>query len=101
MNTAMNIAASGMLTASTGFTAGASNLLHLESASPVPATSPQQQVAPAPGSVSPFANMQNMTAIDPVQQTVSMMTASLAYRANIVTFKTAQQMEAALLNAMA
>ena len=138
MNTAMNIAVSGMLAASTGFTASASNLANLESAGPVPATSPQQQVAPAPGSVyqpvaatrtaqpgggvtasitptlpsytlaydpsQPFANMQGMVAepnIDPAQQVVNMMTASLAYKANIATFKTAQQMETTLLNTIA
>ena len=138
MNAAMNIAVSGMLVASTGLAASASNLANLESAVPVPATSPQQQVAPAPGSVyqpvavtqtaqpdggvrasvtpslpsyalaydpsAPYANMQGMVAepnIDPAQQTVNLMTASLAYRANIATFKTAQRMEKTLLDAMA
>ena len=104
MNTAMNIAVSGMLAASAGFTASASNLVNLESASPVPAASPQQQVAPAPGSVSQplVANMQGMVAanIDPAQQAVNMMTAALAYKANIATFKTAQQMEKTLLDTM-
>jgi flagellar basal-body rod protein FlgC len=138
MNTAMNIAVSGMLAASTGFTASASNLANLESDGPVPATSPQQPVAQAPGSVyqpvavtqmlepgggvsaavtpslpsytlaydssAPFANVQGMVAqpnVDPAREIVNQMTASLAYRANIATFKTAQEMEKTLLDAMA
>jgi flagellar basal-body rod protein FlgC len=138
MNTAMNIAVSGMRAASTGLAASASNLANLESDGPVPATSPQQQVAQAPGSVyqpvavtqtaqpgggvtasvtpslpsyalaydpsAPFANMQGMVAtpnVDPAQEIVNQMTASLAYRANIATFKTAQQMEKSLLDALA
>ena len=138
MNAAMNIAVSGMRAASTGFVASASNLANLESAGPVPATSPQQQVAPAPGSVyqpiavtdtaqpgggvaatvapslpsytlaydpsAPFANMQGMVAmpnVDPAQEAVNQITASLAYRANIATFKTAAEMEKTLLDAMA
>ena len=138
MNTAMNIAVSGMLAASTGLAASASNLANLESDGPVPATSPQQQVAPAPGSVyqpvgvaqtaepgggvtaavaatlpsytlaydpsAPFANLQGMVAapnIDPAREMVNQITASLAYRANIAAFKTAQEMEKTLLDAMA
>lgn len=138
MNTAMNIAVSGMLAASAGVTASASNLVNLESDGPVPAANPQQQVAPAPGSVyqpvsamqtaqadggvsttltptlpgytltydpsAPFANMQGMVAqpnIDPAQQIVNMTTASLAYKANIATFKVAEQMEKTLLNVTA
>lgn len=104
MNTAMNIAVSGMRAASTGFTASASNLANLESDGPVPATSPQQPVAPAPGRVVPFATMPGVIAqpdADPAQDLVNEMTASLAYRANIATFKTAQQMEKTLLDAMA
>jgi flagellar basal-body rod protein FlgC len=138
MNTAMNIAVSGMLAASTGLNASASNLANLESDGPVPATSPQQPVAQAPGSVyqpvaatqtaqpgsgvtasvtpslpsyalaydpsAPFANMQGMVAapnIDPAQEIANQMTASFAYRANIATFKTAQQMEKTLLDATA
>ena len=138
MNTAMNIAVSGMRAASTGLAASASNLANLESDGPVPATSPQQPVAQAPGSVyqpvavtqtaqsgggvtasvtpslpsyalaydpsAPFANMQGMVAtpnVDPAQEVVNQMTASLAYRANIATFKTAQQMEKSLLDATA
>ena len=138
MNTAMNIAVSGMLAASAGLNASASNLANLESDGPVPATSPQQPVAPAPGSVyqavavtqaaqpgggvtasvtpslpsytlaydpsAPFANMQGMVAqpnVDPAQEVVNQMMASLAYRANIATFKTAQQMEKSLLDATA
>jgi flagellar basal-body rod protein FlgC len=138
MNTAMNIAVSGMLAASAGLNASASNLANLESDGPVPATSPQQPVAQAPGSVyqavaltqtaqpgggvtasvtpalpsyalaydpsAPFANMQGMVAapnVDPAQEMVNQMTASLAYRANIATFKTAQQMEKTLLDATA
>jgi flagellar basal body rod protein FlgC len=105
MNTAMNIAVSGMRAASTGFAASASNLANLESDGPVPAISPQQPVASAPGRVSqPLANMQGMIAepdADPAQQVVNLMTASLAYRANIVSFKTAQQMEKTLLDATA
>ena len=138
MNTAMNIAVSGMLAASAGLNASASNLANLESDGPVPATSPQQPVAPAPGSVyqpvhvtdaaqpgggvsttvspslpaytlaydpgAPFANMQGMVAapnIDPAREVVNQITASLAYKANIATFKTAQQMEKTLLDALA
>jgi flagellar basal-body rod protein FlgC len=140
MNTAMNVAVSGMLAASAGLNASASNLANLESDGPVPATSPQQPVAPAPGSVyqavavtqtaqpgggvtasvtpslpsyalayDPFANMQGMVAtpnvatpnIDPAHEVVNQMMASLAYRANIATFKTAQQMEKSLLDATA
>jgi flagellar basal-body rod protein FlgC len=138
MNTAMNIAVSGMLAASTGLNASASNLANLESDGPVPATSPQQPVAQAPGSVyqavavtqtaqpgggvtasvmpslpsyalaydpsAPFANMQGMVAtpnVDPAQEVVNQMMAALAYRANIATFKTAQQMEKTLLDATA
>ena len=135
MNTAMNVAVSGMLAASAGLNASASNLANLESDGPVPATSPQQPVAQAPGSVyqpvavtqtaqpgggvtasvtpslpsyalayDPFANMQGMVAqpnIDPAQEIVNQMTAALAYRANIATFKTAQQMEKTLLDATA
>jgi flagellar basal-body rod protein FlgC len=138
MNTAMNIAVSGMLAASAGLNASASNLANFESDGPVPATSPQQPVAQAPGSVyqavaatqtvqpgggvtasvspslpsyalaydpsAPFANMQGMVAtpnVDPAQEVANQMMAALAYRANIATFKTAQQMEKALLDAVA
>ena len=88
INTAMNIAVSGMRAASAGFAASASNLANLESDGPVPATSPQQPAAP-PGRIVPFTNTQSM---DPAQGIVNQITASLAYRANIATFKTAQRM---------
>jgi flagellar basal-body rod protein FlgC len=138
MNTAMNIAVSGMRAASAGLNASASNLANLESDGPVPATSPQQPVAQAPGGVyqpvaltqtaqsgggvtasvmpslpsyalaydpsAPFANMQGIVAapnVDPAQEVMNQMTASLAYRANVATFKTAQQMEKTLLDATA
>ena len=138
MNSAMTIAVSGMLAASTSLTASASNLANLQSDGPVPATDPQQPVAPAPGSVyqpvqvtdgaqpgggvsatvspslpaytlaydptAPYANMQGMVAqpnVDPAREVVNQITASLAYKANIVTFKTAQQMEKTLLDALA
>ena len=39
--------------------------------------------------------------VDPAREIVNQMTAALAYRANIATFKTAQQMEKTLLDAMA
>jgi flagellar basal body rod protein FlgC len=102
MNSAMNIAVSGMRAASTGFAASASHLVNLESDGPAPATSPQQQVASAPGRVAPFASMQGvMVQSDAAQDVANMMTASLAYRANIASFKTAQQMEKTLLDATA
>jgi hypothetical protein len=98
MNSAMDIAVSGMHDASAGFAASAADLVNLESASPVPAASPQQQVAPAPGSV-----LEPVAVTPPdggIAATVNMMTAALAYKANIATFKTAQQMEKTLLDAM-
>jgi flagellar basal-body rod protein FlgC len=52
----------------------------------------------------PFANMQGMVAtsnVDPAREVLNQMMASLAYRANIATFKTAQQMEKTLLDATA
>ena len=138
MNTAMTIAASGMLAASTSLTASASNLANLQSDGPVPATDPQQPVAPAPGSVyqpvqvtdtaqpgggvratvqpslpaytlaydptAPYANMQGMVAApntDPAREVVNQVAASFAYKANIAVFKTAQQMEKTLLDALA
>lgn len=97
MNAAMNIAVSGMRAASTSFAASAANLANLES------VSPGQQVTPAPGSV-PFANLQGLIVapeIDPAREVVNQLTASLAYRANIATFKTAQRMEKTLLDALA
>ena len=99
----MNIAVSGMRAASASFTASASNLANLESDGPVPATSPQQPVAPAPGRVVPFANIEgaNIPNADPAQGMVNLMTASLAYQANIATFKTSQQMEKTLSDAVA
>lgn len=103
MNAAMNIAVLGMRAASTGFAASAANLANLENTGPVPATSPGQQVAPAPGSV-PFANPQSMVVAsetDPAREIVNQVTATLAYRANIATFKTAEQMEKTLLDALA
>ena len=138
MNSAMTIAVSGMLAASTSLTASASNLANLQSDGPVPATDPQQPVVPAPGSVyqpvqvtdtarpgggvsaaaspslpayslaydptAPFANMQGMVAqpnVNPAREVVNQITASLAYKANIATFKTAQEMEKSLLDALA
>ena len=138
MNSAMTIAVSGMLAAATSLTASASNLANLQSDGPVPATDPQQPVAPAPGSVyqplqvsdtaqpgggvsatvspalpaytlaydpgAPYANLQGMVAtpnVDPAREVVNQIAASLAYKANIVTFKTAQQMEKTLLDALA
>jgi flagellar basal body rod protein FlgC len=104
MNAAMNLAVSGMRAASAGFAASAANLVHLESpGEDSPATSPGQQVVPAAGSVA-FANPQSMVVAsetDPAREMVNQITASLAYRANIATFKTAQQMEKTLLDALA
>lgn len=99
----MNIAVSGMRAASTSFAASAANLANLEGVGPVAATSPGQKVTPAPGSV-PFANLQGLIVapeIDPAREVVNQLTASLAYRANIATFKTAQRMEKTLLDALA
>jgi flagellar basal-body rod protein FlgC len=138
MNSAMTIAVSGMLAASTSLTASASNLANLQSDGPVPATDPQQPVAPASGRVyqpvqvtdsaqpgggvsatvspslpaytlaydpgAPFANMQGMVAapnVDPAREIMNQITASLAYKANIATFKTAQEMEKTLFDALA
>jgi flagellar basal-body rod protein FlgC len=127
MNGAMNIAISGMLSASSSMTASASNIANMESLGPVPADGPQQPVAQTPGSVyqpvavsqtatpgggvsatvqpttpsytlaydpsEPFANLQGMVAepnIDPAQQVVNLVTASLAYKANIASLKAAE-----------
>jgi flagellar basal-body rod protein FlgC len=135
MNDAMNIAISGMLTASASVTASASNIANIESIGPVPETGPQQPVVQRPGSVyqpvavsqtatpgggvsatvqpttpsytlaydptAPFANLQGMVAepnIAPAQQVVNLVTASLAYKANIASFKTAEGTFNALLN---
>lgn len=138
MNDAMNIAASGMLAASTSFAASASNIANMESNGPVPSTGPQMPVAQAPGNVyqplavsqttqpgggvassltpalpgyvlaydpsAPFANMQGMVAapnVDPAQEIVNQTIAAFAYKANIATFKTAEEMEKTLLDATA
>jgi flagellar basal-body rod protein FlgC len=52
----------------------------------------------------PFANMQGMIAtpdVDPAREAVNQITAALAYKANIASFKTAEEMEKSLLNATA
>lgn len=98
MNAALNIAVSGMRAASTNLAASAANLANLES------VSSGQQVAPAPGGGLPVANLQGLMVapeIDPAREVVNQMTASLAYRANIASFKTAEQMEKTLLDALA
>src|SRR6185437_14490218 len=137
MNSAITIAVSGMLAASTSLTASASNLANLQSDGPVPATNPQQPVAPAPGSVyqpvqvadsaqpgggvsatvspalpaytlaydpaAPYANLQGMVAapnVDPAREIVHQTAASRAYSANIAAFKTAEQMETSMLDAL-
>ncbi len=138
MNSAMNIAASGMLAAATSLAASASNVANMQSTGPVPATGLMQPVAQNPGSVyqpvtvaqsatsggdvsatvmpslpsyalaydpsAPYANMQGMVAtpnVDPAQQTVNQMMASIAYKANIASFKAAQGMMKSLLDATA
>jgi len=121
MNGAMNIAISGMLSASSSMTASASNIANMESLGPVPAGGPQQPVAQTPGSVyQPVAVSQTATpgggvsatvqpttpsytlAYDPsepfAQQVVNLVTASLAYKANIASFKAAESTFNALLN---
>ncbi|HXR94716.1 MAG TPA: hypothetical protein VN718_02490 [Rhizomicrobium sp.] len=110
MNSAMTVAVSGMLAAAKSFTASASNLADLESDGPAPAAGPQQPVSPVPGRVSqPSGNLaSNLPASfadiegeNPARDRVNQITASLAYRANIATFKTAQEMEKTLLDALA
>jgi flagellar basal body rod protein FlgC len=103
MNIAMNIAVSGMCAASAGFAASAANLANLKSVSPVPAAGPQPQAAPAPGGVSFAGPLGGIAAseVDPAREVVNQITASLAYRANIASFKTAQQMEKTLLDTLA
>lgn len=52
----------------------------------------------------PYANMQGMIAtpnVDPAQEAVNQMMASVAYKANIDSFKAAQGMMKSLLDAMA
>lgn len=52
----------------------------------------------------PFANVQGMVAapnVDPAREVVNEVMASLAYKANIATFKTAEEMEKTLLDTTA
>ena len=52
----------------------------------------------------PFANLQGMVAtpnVDPAREAVNQITAALTYKANIATFKTAEEMEKTLLDATA
>lgn len=53
---------------------------------------------------SPFANLQGMVAepnVDPDNEIVNEMSAALAYKANLISFKTAEDTEKTLLDAIA
>jgi flagellar basal body rod protein FlgC len=130
MNDAMSIAASGMAAASISLAASASNIANSGTEAPVAGagqTSGYQPVTVAettssnggvtatvvpqiPGSVlgydpsSPFANMQGMVSQpndNQAQDVANQMSAVIAYKANIASFKAAENTEQMLLNAIA
>ena len=107
----MAMAASGMAAASASLTASASSIVSMETTGPVPAsgataatsnTLPSYTLAYDPSA--PYANLQGMVAapnIDPVAQSVNLMSASVAFRANLAVFEAANKNFKILLDTLA
>lgn len=117
MDSAMSIAASGMMAAQAGLAASASNIANMQAESPVPAagtsmtgggvqaaasTAPRPVLAYDPSA--PFANLQGMVAtpnVDLAAEAVNQITASIAFKANLAAFKAAESNYKALIEALA
>jgi flagellar basal-body rod protein FlgC len=111
MDSVMAMAASGMAAASASLTASASSIASMETTGPVPAggatavTSsalPSYTLAYDPSA--PFANLQGMVAapnVDPVAQSVNLISASVAFRANLAVLEAADKDFKTLLDTLA